>query len=113
MKEINKIISAEKPKIIEYLGDGSYYYNYDIKSEDDSYSFIQVKLWGKANYSDCVKAIIRAFVTLEEEFDLINSVNKSILSESYDESVDKYQEYLELLDTIKANVKSDFYEKFS
>ena len=113
MKEVRKITSTEKPKIIEYLGDGSYYYNYNIEKiiddELDIYSYIQVRLYGKANYADCVKAVIRIFVTSEEEFDLINSMNRTILSGNDDGSINKYKEYLQLLDVIKSNVRSDFY----
>ena len=109
--------STERPLPIEYLGDNTYYYNYDIreaivpdrKGTHIEYSFIQVHLRGLANYEDCVKAVIRAYVSESEEFDLVNSYNKYLLGMSIDEA-DKtnYIEYLELLQTIKENIKEDF-----
>lgn len=109
--------STERPLPIEYLGDNTYYYNYDIREatitdEEGThieYSFIQVHLRGLANYGDCVKAVIRAYVSESEEFDLVNSYNKYVLGMSTEETdKTKYTEYLELLQTIKKNVREDF-----
>lgn len=113
MKEVRKITSTEKPKIIKYLGDGSYYYNYNINESKDEdlniYEYIQVRLWGKANYNECVKSIIRLYLTIDEEFDLINSANKDLLiGLNSSDSISKYLEYLEFLNNIKSNVKKDF-----
>ena len=116
--------SIERPNPIEYLGDGTYYYNCNIveseatrKVDEESdeeetytvYSYIQIHLRGKANYTDCVKAVIRAFISESEEFDLVNSYNKYTLGLSSNENDrDKYIEYLQLLSTIKEEVKKDF-----
>lgn len=109
--------STKRPLPIEYLGDNTYYYNYDIREyivqdEEDShteYSFIQVHLRGPANYTDCVRAVIRAYVSESEEFDLVNSYNKYVLGMSTDEADrTKYIEYLELLQTIKEKIREDF-----
>lgn len=112
------IKAFEKPESIQYLGDGSYYYNYMIDEqpvtdengeEKTQYEFICVHLRGKAVYEDCVKAVIRNYITESEEFDLINSYNKYALGLSTKESSkDKYVEYLKLLMTIKENVHKDF-----
>ena len=110
------------PQTIQKLGNGTYYYNYDIKEVEAEvidqegntklelqYNFIQVLLMGQPNYKDCVKAIIRSFLTIDEEFDLINSYN------SYQENLTEdskilleYQGYLSKLKEIKAKVKEDF-----
>lgn len=110
------------PQTIQKLGNGTYYYNYDIKEisvevldldntikEKTYYSFIQVLLNGRPNYKDCVKAIVRRFLTVDEEFDLINSYNsysENLTSDS--EVVNEYKEYLNVLKQIKAKVKEDF-----
>ena len=107
---------------IQKLGNGTYYYNYDIKEisvevldldntikEKTYYSFIQVLLNGQPNYKDCVKAIVRRFLTVDEEFDLINSYNsysENLISDS--EVINEYKEYLNILKQIKAKVKEDF-----
>lgn len=110
------------PQTIQKLGNGTYYYNYDIKEisvevldldntikEKTYYSFIQVLLNGQPNYKDCVKAIVRRFLTVDEEFDLINSYNsysENLISDS--EAINEYKEYLNILKQIKAKVKEDF-----
>ena len=122
MLEPNRIQSDICPKIIQKLGNGTYYYNYDIQEsnilvsneenqekKETSYNFIQVLITGQPNYKDCVKAVIRSFLTIDEEFDLVNSYN------SYSENliddfeiVNQYREYLNLLKQIKTKVKDDF-----
>lgn len=122
MLEPNRIQTDICPQIIQKLGNGTYYYNYDIQEsnilvsneenqekKETSYNFIQVLITGQPNYKDCVKAVIRSFLTIDEEFDLINSYN------SYSENliddfeiVNQYKEYLDLLKQIKAKVKEDF-----
>ena len=110
------------PQTIQKLGNGTQYYNYDIKEisvevldldntikEKTYYSFIQVLLNGQPNYKDCVKAIVRRFLTVDEEFDLINSYNsysENLTSDS--EVINEYKEYLNILKQIKAKVKEDF-----
>lgn len=110
------------PQTIQKLGNGTYYYNYDIKEisvevldldntvkEKTYYSFIQVLINGQPNYKDCVKAIIRKFLTVDEEFDLINSYNsysENLISDS--KVINEYKEYLNILKQIKAKVKEDF-----
>ena len=110
------------PQTIQKLGNGTYYYNYDIKEveaevmdqEGDTklelqYNFIQVLLSGQPNYKDCVKAIIRSFLTVDEEFDLINSYNSYTENPTEDsEALLEYKEYLSKLKEIKAKVKEDF-----
>lgn len=110
------------PQTIQKLGNGTYYYNYDIKEveaevtdwEGDTklelqYNFIQVLLSGQPNYKDCVKAIVRSFLTVDEEFDLINSYNSYTENPTEDsEALLEYKEYLSKLKEIKAKVKEDF-----
>lgn len=117
---MNTVNSNIKPDPIQQLGNNTYYYNYNITSEQRAnqdgeeetvYSFVQVHLSGVPNYKDCIKNIIREYVSQTEEFDLINSYNKvQLTGEENSEDVKKYTDYIELLDEIKANVKKDFNE---
>lgn len=122
MLEPNKIQMNVYPQTIQKLGNGTYYYNYDIKEveaevtdqEGDTklelqYNFIQVLLSGQPNYKDCVKAIVRSFLTVDEEFDLINSYNSYTEDPTGDSTaLSEYKEYLSKLKEIKAKVKEDF-----
>ena len=115
---MNTVSSNIKPRAIEQLGNNTYYYNYNITSEqkinqngeqETVYNFIQIHLIGIPDYKDCVKNIIREYVSQEEEFDLINSYNKiQITGEQNSEDVNKYIDYIKLLNEIKTNVKKDF-----
>lgn len=122
MLEPNRIQMNVYPQTIQKLGNGTYYYNYDIKEveaevtdqEGDTklelqYNFIQVLLSGQPNYKDCVRAIVRSFLTVDEEFDLINSYNSYTENPTGDsEALLEYKEYLSKLKEIKAKVKEDF-----
>lgn len=122
MIEPRRIDSTVEPKVFENLGNGKWYYNFDIKSEEVPsiegdkteirYDYIQIKLSEKPSYKKCVELIVREFITQSQEFDLINSFNRvQLMSGLEDESIDKitsqYKEYLELVDTIKKKIKED------
>lgn len=117
--EAIRLKTAVKPSKFENLGNGNYYYNYDINESIETnsinnedvtvYDYIQVRIAGRPDYKSCVKAVIRAYITLDEEFDLINSNNSVTLKISDNSSAkSEYIEYLKLLATIKSRVKEDF-----
>lgn len=123
MFEARRIETSIQPQKIEFLGNGTYYYNYDIQSKEvevtdmvtneptieTRYDFVQVHLTGAPEYKRCVEAVIRQHLDVNEEFDLINSMNKLTMGLSENENDRaKYQAYLELVDTIKTNIKVDF-----
>ena len=110
---IHRIISPDKPESIQYLGNNNYYYNYDIQEiqilDKQMYSFIEIKLTGNPDYKQCIKEIIRQYVSAEEELDLINSNNattNNVVNNS--SNITNYIDYLNLVNTIKINVKNDF-----
>lgn len=107
-----RIKSIIAPKKFENLGNGNWYYNYDITAEsiDDLntiWSYIQIKLSSKPEYKKCVELIIRKHITSSQEFDLINSANRVLLNNRTELPVE-YLDYLNLIDEIKSKVKSDF-----
>ena len=118
--EAKRIISNQLPDIIEFLGDGSYYYNYDIqvttKEETDEttgtivevneYNFVQVRCFGTPDYKTLVKTVIRAFIDESAEFELVNTYNEGVISgEETDNS--KYLDYLDTRSAIKQKIKLD------
>lgn len=115
----NRIKTSVKPSKIESLNNGIYYYNYDITeyteevqqedgttSEETKYSFVQVRITGIPTYEKCVKAIIRAYISSDDEFNLINSYNSYQLD--IDVSNVEYEDYLSLVQEIKEKVGTDF-----
>lgn len=121
MTQIRRFTDFSIPDTFILLEDGSYYYNFDIKQvmvpgfdgkeDKQGYSYSTVKCYGRPEYKECVKNIIRMHISQEEEFDLINSANVKILQgdvDNTDPDIIKYQEYLNLVSDIKNKVKQDF-----
>lgn len=123
MLEPKRVEMNVQPNSIEKLGNGTYYYNYDITSkevdvtdpeteevtQETRWTYIQVHLHGQPDHKKCIKAIIRQYVDQDEEFDLINSSNSIALGLS-DNQTDrqKYLDYLTLVGEIKTKVRADF-----
>ena len=123
MLEPKRVEMNVQPNSIEKLGNGTYYYNYDITSkevdvtdpeteevtQETRWAYIHVDLHGQADHKECIKAIIRQYVDQDEEFDLINSSNSIVLGLS-DNQTDrqKYLDYLTLVGEIKTKVRADF-----
>lgn len=98
----------EMPSVIQELGNGKYLYNFNItQNEDGSYDYITVKISGKPNYKDCVKAVIRYYIDESKEFSLINEYNYAVLF-GEPENTTEYREYLNLVKFIKDMVRKDF-----
>lgn len=118
MLEAIRTISEQEPKKIEYLNDGSYYYNYDRQPFEStnqegetitSYCFVQIHAWGHPNYKTCIKEVIRKYLSEEKELGIINDYNsyqRGLIDAG--EAVTNYNEYLQLLKDIKTNIYSDF-----
>lgn len=123
MLEPRRVSMNAQPEKIQQLGNGTYYYNYNIQSkqvqvndieteelhEETRWDYIQVHLRGVPDYKKCIEAIIRAYITLEEELAIINKYSSYQLGVIQDSSAtSKYYEYVRLVATIKTNVKKDF-----
>lgn len=114
MKEVYITKSFDKPDKFYDLGSGYWYYNYNIQEEyistDDIpmivYSYVQIRLNEKPTYNKCVESVIRQYVTVSQEFDLINTANKALINKQ--EISQEYKDYLFLLEEIKSKVKNDF-----
>lgn len=123
MLEPKRVEMNVQPNTIEKLGNGTYYYNYDIQSktvevidpetesptEETRWTYIQVHLRGIPECNACIQAIIRVYLTAEEELALINKYNAYQMGVINDSSIcGEYQEYVGLVASVKANVKKDF-----
>lgn len=124
MLEPKRVESNVTPEKFVNLGNGNWYYNYDIKSEvvsvprmgneeetitETRWNYIQIKLGSKPEYKKCVETLIREYITQSQEFDLINTANRVLFNVGTEKMVpSEYLEYLDLVDEIKAKVKADF-----
>lgn len=118
MLEPRRIETNVEPKVIEQLGNNTYYYNYDIKSDivsvseigdETRWNFIQVYLRGIPDYERCLNAIIREYVDVDEELALVNKYNAYQMGNSENAYVcEQYDEYITKVQEIKAKVRADF-----
>ena len=123
MLEPRRIEMNVQPNTIEKLGNGTYYYNYDIKSrvvttsdiesgestEETRWNYIQVHLRGVPECNTCIQAIIREYITAEEELALMNKYNSYQMGVIEDSNIcSEYREYVGLVSIIKSEVKKDF-----
>jgi hypothetical protein len=121
--EIKQLFKTnEQPIIINRLGNNNYIYTYVIETGNEDVIDVEgktenkpywvctwVKLAGLPNYSDCVKGIIRNYYTAEEELNLINVGSRLQLGFNVsDDKLREYEDYLNIIDTIKSKVKKDF-----
>lgn len=120
MLEARRIITNVQPEKFEALGNGIYYYNYDIKSEEvmtepidgegheeTRWNFIQTRINGRPTYEKCVTAIIREYIDQNQEMSLVNEYASEALDIENDNSKE-YVDYLALMSEIKYKVKLDF-----
>ena len=109
--------STVKPPTLHNLGNGYWYYNFNIidgKIADESgkmqpsFFYDQVKITGTPTYEKCVRAVIRSLYDESKEFSLINKYNAFSLGISTNEA-DKaeYEAYLRAVIAIKNMVKKD------
>ena len=112
-----KRTSITSPNKIEFLNNGFYYYNYDIQEEEQVteqgankvYTAVQVKCSGRPEYKKCIKAIIRAYLTEEQELNIINNYNSYQQGINDDQNaVEEYYNYLNIVKDIKEKVYKDF-----
>lgn len=125
--------SDVRPDAIRLLGNGAYHYNYNIvervevveatpgedgnttmdtaPQERTTYDFDTVEAWGRPDYKELTRAVIRSEVSETEEFGLINDFNAAgfgILEDSEKEEAEsRYRVYLNRVGEIKAMVRAD------
>lgn len=120
---------SDRPPILQDLGDGSYYYHYNITEVDvqpaalsdetpadaeprKAFECDTVQIWGVPNFDKCVKAVLRDRRDETEEFNLINKYNAFVLGLATgvegEAGKAEYQAYLAEVIAVKAMVRADF-----
>ncbi len=110
----------KRPATITDLGNGSFYYSYNLTQRTDqmedgtekrSWDCDQVQIWGRPNRAALVKAVIRYEIDETAEFDLVNSYNAAnagLLNEQEAEQAKaRYIAYLRRLQEIKTMIAAD------
>lgn len=110
--------SIERPPVFHCLGNGAWYYNYNIqeveRTDEDgkpfrSFDYDTVQVWGTPTPENVKKAVIAEHWDLTQEVNLQNGSERFRLGLSEDKSLqDKYVEYLKKVDEIKEMIDSDF-----
>ena len=110
-------IFDSKPSAIMPLGNGAYYYNYNIRElvaegdEPAGWQCDTVKLWGAPEYGNIVRAVIRNEYDANAEFDLVNSYNAACagITEGDKAKADTaaYIAFIGRVSAIKVMVKKD------
>jgi hypothetical protein len=113
-----KSSSDVKPPILQDLGDGSWYYNYNVQEaqrkttesgeEKTVFEYETVHIWGKPTYETIVPLVIAEQYSPSKETSLINKYNAYVLKLSTNKQ-DKqdYEAFLAHTFEVKAMVKSD------
>ncbi len=111
-----------RPATIQPLGNGAYYYNFNVQErivtdpdtgeEKTVYDFDTVKVWDKPTYEKLVKAVIREEIDETKEFSFVNDYNAAVMGlliekEAIEAAKTAYREYLQFVINVKAMVKAD------
>ena len=117
-----KSTSDIRPATIQPLGNGAYYYNFNVQErivtdpdtgeEKTVYDFDTVKVWDKPTYEKLVKAVIREEIDETKEFSFVNDYNAAVMGlliekEAIEAAKTAYREYLQFVIDVKAMVKAD------
>ena len=95
--------SNDKPPILQDLGDGSWYYNYDIKEvegdEDRTYyEYETIHFMGNPSYELIVSTLIRCRYSIDEELSILRQ---------RDSKIERFTEYNLFCEDVKKMVKQD------
>jgi hypothetical protein len=108
--------SDVKPPILQDLGDGSWYYNYQIKeitvtAESDEektvFEYETVHIWEKPDYEALVNVVVAEYYSPSEETALINSYIAFTMKPGDPADKASYETYLNKVSEIKAMIKKD------
>ena len=116
-----KSISDDKPKIFEKVGDGSWWYRFNVQKvtvEDpethktrEEWHYDECRIFAQPNENNVKSAAISEMFSVSEEINLQNNFQRFVLGLSSDESFrTKYIEYLQTVDAIKDQVERDLVE---
>lgn len=113
-----KSSSDIRPSTFEKVGDGSWFYNYNVtkvvetskesEQEQAVYYYDQVRVFGLPSDNILKEAVIRERYTAGEEANLINNCRRYDLKLTTDVSMKtKYIEFLNEVDVLKRQVDDD------
>lgn len=111
-----KSSSDYRPEAVEAIGNGSFFYNYNITERTIEeggetrivYDYDQIIVWDSPDYDKIVKAVIREEYDETQEFELVNGYNsfKEGITEDENER-NKYIAFLQFVSGVKVMVKRD------
>lgn len=113
-----KSFSDIRPEPFQKVGDGSYFYNYDIKEVQiqeepeapvkTAYEYQTVRIYSYPTREKVTQAVLRDHVSESEEFNLINRYNSFQIGISEDiADRDNYEAYLLEIRRLKEMIQID------
>lgn len=120
---MNRAYYDMMPSNTEAVGNGDYFFRWDIQEEIierdpemgdiTQYSCYEVTVSGEPTYDKCVRAIIRANYSEDQELAMINkfnSYNNGIIEDNT--IIEEYKNYLSFVAQTKEQVKSILTKSF-
>jgi hypothetical protein len=111
--------SNVRPPVFQDLGDGSWYYNYNIQEVEvqmgtengtprPAFEYDTVHVWGRPTKALLKREIIRSKVDESAELAIVNAYSKHVLQVKVDEeAVENYKRFLQFTEDLDAMLVTD------
>ena len=111
--------SNDKPQIWSAVGNGSYFYRFNIKEIEvpaqtegaevtKAWQYNEVIVWGPVTSDEVTKEVMNAMWSKDAEQKMLNDYNAAQLGILGEEYIANYKDFLTTRKTIKAQIDTDF-----
>lgn len=111
--------SNDKPQIWSAVGNGSYFYRFNIKEIEvpaqtegaevtKAWQYNEVIVWGPVTSDGVIKEVMNAMWSKDAEQKMLNDYNAAQLGILGEEYIANYKDFLTARKTIKAQIDTDF-----
>ena len=119
IKIMNITHSNDKPQVWSAVGNGSYFYRFNIKEIEvpaqtegaevtKAWQYNEVVVWGPVTSDVVTKEVMNAMWSKDAEQKMLNDYNAAQLGILGDEYVNIYKDFLTARKAIKAQIDADF-----
>ena len=111
--------SNDKPQVWSAVGNGSYFYRFNIKEIEvpaqtegeeptKAWQYNEVVIWGPITSNAVTKEVMNAMWSKDAEQKMVNDYNSAQLGILGEEYISKYKEFLTARKAIKEQIDLDF-----